>query len=76
MEIKSEIRWFDVVESTNDEVRKHISELDNLSVIAADYQTKGRGQGDHKWHSRSGENLRFASWDSGISFNKRGSNAT
>ena len=59
MEIKSEIRWFDVVESTNDEVRKHISELDNLSVIAAEYQTKGRGQGDHKWHSRSGENLTF-----------------
>lgn len=59
MEIKSEIRWFDVVESTNDEVRMHISELDNLSVIAAEYQTKGRGQGDHKWHSRSGENLTF-----------------
>lgn len=59
MEIKSEIRWFDIVESTNDEVRRHISDLDNLSVIAARYQTKGRGQGDHKWHSRSGENLTF-----------------
>lgn len=59
MEIKSEIRWYDVVESTNDEVRRHISDLDNLSVISARYQTAGRGQGDHKWHSKTGENLTF-----------------
>lgn len=59
MKILAQITWFDVVESTNDEVRKRIGSIDNLSVIAARYQTAGRGQGDHKWHSRSGENLTF-----------------
>lgn len=59
MEISPSITWFDVVESTNDEVRTRIDTLDNLSVIAARFQTAGRGQGDHKWHSRSGENLTF-----------------
>lgn len=59
MEIKSVIRWYDTVESTNDEVRRAVDSLDNLSVIAARFQTKGRGQGDHKWHSKVGENLTF-----------------
>ena len=59
MEKLSDIRWYDTVESTNDEARKAIEGLDNLSVIAARCQTAGRGQGDHKWHSRPGENLTF-----------------
>lgn len=60
MEKLTDIRWYDTVESTNDEARRLISELDNLSVIAARCQTAGRGQGDHKWHSRAGENLTFS----------------
>ena len=60
MEKLTDIRWYDTVESTNDEARRLISELDNLSVIAARCQTAGRGQGDHKWHSRPGENLTFS----------------
>ena len=60
MEKLTDIRWYDMVESTNDEARRLISELDNLSVIAARCQTAGRGQGDHKWHSRPGENLTFS----------------
>lgn len=60
MEMKTDIRWYDTVESTNDEARRLIEGLDNLSVIAARCQTAGRGQGDHKWHSRSGENLTFS----------------
>ena len=59
MEKLTDIRWYDTVESTNDEARKAVGELDNLSVIAARCQTAGRGQGDHKWHSRPGENLTF-----------------
>ena len=59
MEKLTGIRWYDTVESTNDEARKAVGELDNLSVIAARCQTAGRGQGDHKWHSRPGENLTF-----------------
>lgn len=60
MENKSDIRWYETVDSTNDEARRQITALDNLSVIAAGCQTEGRGQGDHKWHSRPGENLTFS----------------
>ena len=60
MEKLTDIRWLDCVESTNDEARKAVESLDNLSVIAARCQTAGRGQGDHKWHSLPGENLTFS----------------
>ena len=60
MEKLTGIRWHDTVESTNDEARKALEGLDNLSVIAARCQTAGRGQGDHTWHSRPGENLTFS----------------
>ncbi len=60
MEKLTDIRWYDTVESTNDEARRLIQDLDNLSVIAARCQTAGRGQGDHKWHSLPGENLTFS----------------
>ena len=60
MEKLTDIRWYDIVESTNDVARTLIGELDNLSVVAAGCQTAGRGQGDHKWHSRPGENLTFS----------------
>lgn len=59
MEILPDIIWHDSIDSTNSEAARRISELDNLSVIAAMEQTAGRGQGDHKWHSRPGENLTF-----------------
>jgi BirA family transcriptional regulator, biotin operon repressor / biotin---[acetyl-CoA-carboxylase] ligase len=54
-----EILWHKSLDSTNSEVRRHISSLDNLSVVAAQSQSAGRGQGDHKWHSEPGENLTF-----------------
>lgn len=54
------IIWLDVTDSTNDEARRHLSDLDNLSVVAARAQTAGRGQGDHTWTSAPGENLTFS----------------
>ena len=54
------IIWLEETDSTNSEARRHLSELDNLSVIAAMYQTAGRGQGDHTWSARKGENLTFS----------------
>ena len=57
---KHDIIWLDEVDSTNKYVREHISELDNLSVVAALSQTDGKGQGDHKWHSEAGQNLLFS----------------
>ena len=56
---KSCIQWYDCLDSTNLEVRRRLSELDNLSVIASKFQTAGRGQGTHTWLSPACENLTF-----------------
>lgn len=48
------------VDSTNKYVRRHIEELDNLSVVTTLSQSNGRGQGDHTWHSEPGKNLLFS----------------
>ena len=44
MESKIHIKWHDELDSTNDELLRHIHDYDNLSVIAAVNQTAGRGQ--------------------------------
>ena len=56
----SGIIWVESTESTNNELRRRIGELDNLSVIAAREQTAGRGQGDHSWFSSPATNLTFS----------------
>ena len=55
-----DIIWLDSVDSTNDEAKRRISDLDNLSVLSTLSQTKGRGQGDHIWLSEPGSNLLFS----------------
>lgn len=60
MENMTDIIWLDRVNSTNDEARRHISEIDNLSVLSALEQTDGRGQHGNKWSSQPGENLTFS----------------
>ncbi|MBQ2068810.1 MAG: biotin--[Bacteroidales bacterium] len=54
------INWFDTLDSTQEEVRRHISELDNLSVTAALYQTSGKGQRGNRWNSEKSRNLMFS----------------
>lgn len=54
------IIWHKEIDSTNNEARRQLSAIDNLSVIAAEFQTAGRGQGDHIWSSMRGENLTFS----------------
>ncbi len=54
-----DIMWLEEVDSTNKYARRHIDDLDNLSVVSALSQTEGKGQGDHAWHSNAGENLLF-----------------
>ena len=57
---KHDIIWLDTVDSTNDEARRRISDLDNLSVMSAFAQTSGRGQRGNIWSSKAGENLTFS----------------
>ena len=60
MDEKVNIRWVEETDSTQDEVRRHIPEYDNLSVVAAEFQTAGRGQRGNTWLARKGENLTFS----------------
>lgn len=53
------IIWYKSLDSTNAEVRRCLSALDNLSMVAAREQTSGRGQGDHTWSAQPGQNLTF-----------------
>lgn len=57
---KNDIIWLNEVDSTNKYVRRHVEELDNLSVVTSLSQSSGRGQGDHLWHSEPGKNLLFS----------------
>ena len=57
---RHDIMWFDTLDSTNEEVRRRIGELDNLSVVSALSQTAGRGQRGNTWTSAPGENLTFS----------------
>ena len=56
----SNIEWLQVTDSTNLEVRRRMESLDNLSAIAARFQTSGRGRGAHHWISPEGDNLTFS----------------
>ena len=60
MKNKRRIMWLERVDSTNDEARRHISDIDNLSVVSALSQTAGRGQRGNTWTSNAGENLMFS----------------
>ncbi|MGM9786587.1 MAG: biotin--[acetyl-CoA-carboxylase] ligase [Candidatus Cryptobacteroides sp.] len=57
---KHSILWLDNVDSTNTEARRRISDIDNLSVLSARFQTAGRGQRGNSWTSSPGENLTFS----------------
>lgn len=48
------------VSSTNSELRFIMDTQPDFTVLVADYQEQGRGQGDHKWHSARGCNLTFS----------------
>ena len=47
----------DEINSTNDYVKKHISELENLTAVYADRQTDGRGRLTRKWVDSGDDNL-------------------
>lgn len=57
---KHDIMWFDSLDSTNDEAARHIYDIDNLSVLSALEQSKGRGQKGNSWLSVPGINLTFS----------------
>ena len=58
--MKADIIWLGTTDSTNEAAKRHISEIDNLSVLSAFGQTAGRGQRGNTWSSEAGENLTFS----------------
>ena len=56
----TDILWLEEADSTNSELRRRLDSADNLSIISARSQTKGRGQGDHSWFSSPRTNLTFS----------------
>ena len=60
MKNKNDIIWLDSTDSTNNEVKRRIGSLDNLSVVSALSQTEGRGHAGNSWVSNKGENLTFS----------------
>ncbi|MDE7128539.1 MAG: biotin--[acetyl-CoA-carboxylase] ligase [Bacteroidales bacterium] len=60
MERKYHILWHDTIDSTNSEAIRRLTEIDNMSVIAARCQTSGRGQRGNRWSSMPSENLTFS----------------
>ena len=56
----TDIIWLRSTDSTNEEARRRISDIDNLSVLSATEQTEGRGQRGNTWISPPGENLTFS----------------
>lgn len=55
-----DIRWFDIVSSTNTGMAEDRSGLGEWCVYAAHQQTAGRGQRGNAWHSAKDENLTFS----------------
>lgn len=51
--------WYDELDSTNSEAVRRLDSIDNMSVIAALCQSRGRGKDSRKWLSSPGENLTF-----------------
>lgn len=51
------IIWLESVDSTNNEAKRRIASLADMSVIAAYEQTAGRGQRENIWLSEPGKNL-------------------
>lgn len=58
--MENRICWLKSTDSTNSELRRRLSQSDNLSIVAAEMQSAGRGQGEHTWHSEPGRNLTFS----------------
>lgn len=50
---------YDELDSTNSEAARHLSDIDNMSVLSAKRQYAGRGKDSNVWLTAPGENLTF-----------------
>ena len=55
-----DIIWLDTIDSTNKEILRRSDELTDFTILAAEYQSEGRGQKGTTWESAKGTNLTFS----------------
>jgi BirA family biotin operon repressor/biotin-[acetyl-CoA-carboxylase] ligase len=60
MESTFKIKWFDTLDSTNSYAEREIKTLKDHDVIAAQFQTAGRGQHGNSWSSDKDVNATFS----------------
>lgn len=59
--MKKKIIYIDEIDSTNRYLKSHQSEYpEEMTVVVADYQSAGKGQGTNIWESEAGKNLLFS----------------
>ena len=54
------VKWLETAGSTNNELRMMAEGADNLTFLATESQTEGRGQHSNKWYSVPGDSLTFS----------------
>ena len=60
-------------DSTNRWLREHMGEADaDITVVTADYQTAGRGQGSNTWNRNRGRTCSSRCWYAPITCRCRG----
>lgn len=47
----------DEVDSTNEYIKRNINTLEHLTIVRAEYQSKGKGRSNHIWDSKKNNNL-------------------
>ena len=58
--IPLKLLYFEELDSTNEFAKREYCNLENFSMIIADYQYKGKGRNNREWYSPKGENLYFS----------------
>lgn len=52
--------YFSEIDSTNTYLKNHYFDLENFSIVRADFQTSGHGRNERYWVSEKGRNLLFS----------------
>ncbi|MBP6454521.1 MAG: biotin--[acetyl-CoA-carboxylase] ligase, partial [Bacteroidales bacterium] len=55
-----DIIWLETIDSTNKEALRRSDDLTDFTILAAEYQSEGRGQKGTSWESAKGSNLTFS----------------
>lgn len=59
--MKTKIIKLENVDSTNRYLKQYVpGDDEEMTIVTADYQSAGKGQGEHTWESEAGKNLLFS----------------